>query len=1718
VPLLTAEQLHDLRGIIEDAATALAVTTFGDEVPEELIQHLVDEGWIDPETAENLSLTAFTYGQLLARLPDAADMSPAAFRAELERNPVALSAEEREAVALATQRAGQFCRGLGNRYSEELGRVVVNADAELAQRMREGIQDETATALEQREGRKTLVRRLRQMSADFTRDWDRIAQTETHMAREEGLFEATVGREGDAVRMAKVPEPDACNACREAYLDADGKPKVMPASWWRGNGANNVGRKKADWLPVLGAMHPWCRCALVEVPANWEFDDQGSLVPSEIEEEEIEKSGATATPQTIMGQGMRRVGWSPIPKGKHGGFRRRTRGGWEYWYPETGHAPAPAAHQGRTLEDAVKRRAEHGVPIVVSWGVGLDSTAVLVGMQQRGIRPDKVIFADVGGENPATYSFLAIANEWLRKVGFPEVTVVRLKPGQSRQTGESYATLEDQCRKLGTLPSLAFGGRGCSQKWKHGPQEQHDNNWQVARDTWERGFKVTKLIGYSADYADRRRPDVADDDKYHYVYPLREWGWDRARSEHEIKAAGMPVPTKSSCWFCPAVKPHELRAIVAENPDIARRIIRMEASASPKLTKIRGLWTRDTKGKRGATKKPGLMTEWIVGEELLPEFKGQKIVDPWWRRDDGKPSNSSFRAEHVVDMLQDTGEIPVSPLEKLSGLVPVVITKLAIKSPKTSQLSLIKGETEEDAIERALAVVQAYDQIEFADAPIEKSQGGPFIGPRGGKWADPDHTIHWEEGGAAAPAPKVGDQHTISFHPKTFGREQEDQTFHIVGEKGDKIQVSRRPHDPEGNYGPWMHKDSLKHFKNDLAGKVDLPLSGRPELDAVIGGKAEFLGKGDDGLAFRVGDKVVKVSTTVPYQPENPGHRTPQQAADMLRAQVEVGNKLAGAGVKGIQRSEFVQHGDKGFQIKPWAEIPPKWTQEQLDKVQAIVKDMHAKGYALHDAVQAGLDASGEPVMFDVGKAEKFDPKQAEDPVYSPLRSDDDAVRRFVEENGGDYIRQGTSEGQERWDSLTSGLQKDLKAGKALLAGHYRKYLGRAAETLREEARKRFKGDEKKIEAAIQSVDFNLEDALFDVETLEKRAAKPTAEAAPAKPGPSPETAALAQRAAELEGEIQKALPAGTTHTWADGRRYQKQDDGSWLPVAGEAAPPKRTGAIKVDPAAVRALVDRFLSDQSWNRFGVLVADLGTRTDVLRAETARGEKLNVMVTVQQRPDVRDERGVSGGHQLAVSADGFRRDTVQLNVRRGVGMAGGWDRDQLAETLRSVLSHELAHAADPALYEHAMQMQRAGKLTTTNPGVRDYGGGSDLESRTRAYYNDTDEVTARMQQIWRELTDRKAVAAIDAIRRESREEGADFEPTAESHLSGSETWNRIAEYLTPENRKRILRLAARAWDAIRHGLVDPAFEKSRKLEGRVKFAGFDVSIENQPGSVRHWHDKATDTKGATTMRNAYGYIRRTEGVDGDHVDVFLGPDEASEQVFVVTTRRAPDFERTDEQKIFLGFQDIGAAVRTFLQHYDDPRFLGEVKAIGLEEFRKKVHETLERPKLIKSGDKRLAGQLELFKAAEFSGYGGAGGRASGSPIGTMGNWGDPARTPGDNVMDPNPVDGYLFVPPKQRKKRKRTREAEGGRPSTPTTLQDATERFDMGGVGFRSGGGWANPPTYEQLEAETPDLPGHPKATSGKQYRETLENYTRERIVLRDSGRIQVIPPRIPPRR
>lgn len=202
---------------------------------------------------------------------------------------------------------------------------------------------------------------------------------------------------------------------------------------------------------------------------------------------------------------------------------------------------------------------------VASFGGGVNSTAMLLGLYERGERPDLILFADTGGEKTATYEHVGVMNRWLLNHKFGQIETVR----------EERWTLEEECLREHTLPSIVVGFRSCSDKFKIRPQERYLKSLGIKDHA--------KWIGFDADEAHRIKVERSQN-----RYPLIEWGWTRTECVQAIERHGIQVPPKSSCFFCPEMQENEILELGITDPELLDRALAMERN-NTKLVNIKGL-------------------------------------------------------------------------------------------------------------------------------------------------------------------------------------------------------------------------------------------------------------------------------------------------------------------------------------------------------------------------------------------------------------------------------------------------------------------------------------------------------------------------------------------------------------------------------------------------------------------------------------------------------------------------------------------------------------------------------------------------------------------------------------------------------------------------------------------------------------------------------------------------------------------------------------------------------------------------------------------------------------------------------------------------------------------------------------------------------------------------------------------------------------------------
>ncbi len=129
------------------------------------------------------------------------------------------------------------------------------------------------------------------------------------------------------------------------------------------------------------------------------------------------------------------------------------------------------------------------------------------------------------------------------------------------------------------------------------------------------------------------------------------------------------------------------------------------------------------------------------------------------------------------------------------------------------------------------------------------------------------------------------------------------------------------------------------------------------------------------------------------------------------------------------------------------------------------------------------------------------------------------------------------------------------------------------------------------------------------------------------------------------------------------------------------------------------------------------------------------------------------------------------------------------------------------------------------------------------------------------------------------------------------------------------------------------------ESGNYRKGHVNIQGLDIAIENPKGSER----SGTDANGeawSVTMPDHYGYVKRTEGADGDAVDVYIGPDPQAPTVFVVD-QQDHETGKFDEHKAMIGYADEAAARDAYHAAFSDgkgPDRVGAVVPMAMDDFK------------------------------------------------------------------------------------------------------------------------------------------------------------------------------------
>ena len=216
---------------------------------------------------------------------------------------------------------------------------------------------------------------------------------------------------------------------------------------------------------------------------------------------------------------------------------------------------------------------------VIAYGGGVQSTALIVLAAQGRIEPvDAVLFSNVGekAEHPDSLRYVReVATPWAAEHG---ITVTEI--GYTRKDGTPVDLYERVIREADNGGATSIPLRG-SRTGAPGNRTCTADHKVRALAKWVKAHGATKqdpaymLMGISTDEF-HRATNGRDAPHERRVFPLLDLRLDRAACQQIIADAGLPVPAKSACWFCPFHTLPRWAEVARDEPEMFERAAELE--------------------------------------------------------------------------------------------------------------------------------------------------------------------------------------------------------------------------------------------------------------------------------------------------------------------------------------------------------------------------------------------------------------------------------------------------------------------------------------------------------------------------------------------------------------------------------------------------------------------------------------------------------------------------------------------------------------------------------------------------------------------------------------------------------------------------------------------------------------------------------------------------------------------------------------------------------------------------------------------------------------------------------------------------------------------------------------------------------------------------------------------------------------------------------------
>ncbi len=287
--IFTPEEIQRLFDIIDYRLARIVADVLGGDA-------------LKPEDKELLKRNGYDWAKELKKIPPyyqsflfgrlSGVLTPAQLRSVdyrdfllfVERNQFKeLSTREKAVYNAAATRTYSYIKTMGQRMRDILSNAISQEDVKLLteqQRQLElgTIKKEITEGVLKRRSVQSIISNIGHSLNDWNRDWGRIVETEMQGIYQIGIAETIMSEHGLDALVYKEVFPGACKHCLRLYTTngSGSKPRLFKLVDLIANG-DNIGLKTQYWKPVLGYVHPFCRCQLRYLPKGYVWDEERQI-------------------------------------------------------------------------------------------------------------------------------------------------------------------------------------------------------------------------------------------------------------------------------------------------------------------------------------------------------------------------------------------------------------------------------------------------------------------------------------------------------------------------------------------------------------------------------------------------------------------------------------------------------------------------------------------------------------------------------------------------------------------------------------------------------------------------------------------------------------------------------------------------------------------------------------------------------------------------------------------------------------------------------------------------------------------------------------------------------------------------------------------------------------------------------------------------------------------------------------------------------------------------------------------------------------------------------------------------------------------------------------------------------------------------------------------------------------------------------------------------